>query len=748
MQLTHKRAAVLRSALLIASFIVLTAGTALLPGRLTTASAALRPQANTKPLASEAVQPVSRAVVNFAEVARQEALNPVSGPMMPKAIHSPIVPPEPDVDVKAHAPSEGKEDSSDVVPFVASPATSLNYQALDDIPIVGTSFVVIPPDTHGAVGLDKVMVTLNNNYRVQNKATGATISTVSMEGFWAPTGATGTFDPRTLYDPYNNRWIVTGVSNASSAASSILIGVSQTSDPGGAYHIFRFDSDSTNVSWSDFPCIGFNKNWVAVSVNMFNISNDTFTGGKVLTLNYPSLRMGSTAGAVLFSGNGFTTQPAVTYSPTEETLHMVEHFSSGGGTYRVLVMTGTPGAPVLAFLDGNPGNPSDINFTNPLGGWTQPGGDTLPQAPEVGGTGTRKLEAGNSFIANTVFRNGFIYYAQTIGLPIGRTNLTIDRTAVQWVKLNMIGGFVSGGRVQDSTATPTNGGFWYAYPSITVNKQNDVLLGFSRFSSNTFPTAAYAYRAFNDAAGTMRDPAVLKAGLGYYEKTFTGPRNRFGDYSNTQIDPVNDTDLWMIQEFTALPVGIGNNSGRWGTWWGKINPPCVFSNSKSSKFFFTTGGEDDVNVTATAGCSWTAVSSDPSWLEITSGGGSGNGTVSYLVRDNLTGIPRTGTITIGPYTLNVTQDGGTQDDCTYTIAPLFVSVPAEGIPANSIAITAEERCAWQATTDVAWITIISNCCGVGNGTINYSVAANAGSVGRKGTITVGGRAFTVKQKGA
>ena len=51
-------------------------------------------------------------------------------------------------------------------------------------------YFVIPPDTMGAVGLTKVMVTLNNNYRVQDKTTGAALSTVSMDTFWAAAGAT------------------------------------------------------------------------------------------------------------------------------------------------------------------------------------------------------------------------------------------------------------------------------------------------------------------------------------------------------------------------------------------------------------------------------------------------------------------------------------------------------------------------------------------------------------------------------
>ena len=54
---------------------------------------------------------------------------------------------------------------------------------------------------------------------------------------------------------------------------SILIGISQTNDPGGSYFLFRVPArivtDAANLNFADFPMLGFNKNWVVVSINMF-----------------------------------------------------------------------------------------------------------------------------------------------------------------------------------------------------------------------------------------------------------------------------------------------------------------------------------------------------------------------------------------------------------------------------------------------------------------------------------------------
>ena len=469
-------------------------------------------------------------------------------------------------------------------PLVPSPGPSQSFLAHPDGPLIGTSIFTIPPDTMGAVGRTKIMTTLNNNWVVQDKTTGTQLSGVSMETFWAGTTATGSFDPRVQYDPYNDRWIVAGVSNPQSTGSSILIGISDTSDPEGTFTLFRFQADdftppppgsnTLNDEWADFPMLGFNKNWVAVGVNLFTNASNAFTNGRVLVLDYPALRSGVFSGTYFFgiaaADAGFCIHPATTYSATENTLYAPSHQSSASALYRLHTITGTPGVPVFNI---------GAQQTRPGGGWAQPGGDILPQTCIGTCPGnTRDIDSGDAFVrSNVVFRNGFIWYAQTIGLPAGAINVN-SRIAAQWTKLNTAGVFADGGRVEDPTATRNNGGQHFAYPSIAVNKNNDVLLGFSNFESDDLADAGYTFRLGTDAAGTMRDPVIFKEGEDYYAKTFSGTRNRWGDYSHAVVDPVNDRDLWTIQEYarprTTQTMDQVTNNSRWGTWWAKVSAPA------------------------------------------------------------------------------------------------------------------------------------------------------------------------------
>jgi hypothetical protein len=531
-------------------------------------SASPQARAEGAQLKGSPVQPVSSAVVDFSQLAQQEAAKPAtSGPIVPLVIHSPVTPPEDATAPAATNPStQTPNDQSG--PNGPSPPPATNFIGETDVVKFGTGTIVIPPDTDGAVGLTKVFVNVNNNYVIQDKTTGAELSRMSMDTFWASTGATGLFDPRVEYDPFNNRWLLSGVSNSASASSSIVVGISDTSDPAGTFHTYRFDADSTNADWADFPTMGFNKNWLAINVNMINIGSGAFDQGKCLVLDYPLLRA-NTSSSVFFAPTEFVAAPAVTYDTTINTLYVPTHLSSAGAQYELDTITGVPPIANAAYNFG-------AVKTRTGGAWAIPNGQILPQSAPVSGASACgatpcPMETQDAQIrSNPVYRNGFIYYTQTVGLPSGG----LTHTAAQWTKIDTSGNFVEGGRIEDATATSSNGGKWYAYPSIAVNKFNEIMIGFSQLSSAQHPAAGYVFRS-RVLPLTMGDSLIYKTGEDYYHKTFGSGRNRWGDYSSTQVDPSDDASMWTIQEYGMLRSGTddgntGSNSSRWSTWWAKL----------------------------------------------------------------------------------------------------------------------------------------------------------------------------------
>src|SRR5262249_43828958 len=88
----------------------------------------------------------------------------------------------------------------------------------------------------------------------------------------------------------------------------------------------------------------------------------------------------------------------------------------------------------------------------------------------------------------------------------------------------------------------------------------------------------------------------------------------------------------------------------------------------SSQNFPANGGTGTVNVVATPGCGWTAVS-NANFVTISSGSsGTGNGVVGFTVAAN-GGAARNGTLTIAGQTYTVNQSAGTPGSLTLNTAP-------------------------------------------------------------------------------
>ncbi len=172
---------------------------------------------------------------------------------------------------------------------------------------------------------------------------------------------------------------------------------------------------------------------------------------------------------------------------------------------------------------------------------------------------------------------------------------------------------------------------------------------------------------------------------------------------------------------------------------------CSYSLSSASGFFPMSGGSGSVDLTTDVGCNWTAVS-DVNWITLTSiANGSGSARVTFEVRENFTSSARSGTLTIAGLTYTVVQDAGLGEDCSYHISPTAIAYSSVG-GSGTINVTCESVCAWQPVSNAGWVTITSVTPGIGNGVVDYTVAANPGPGGRSATIKVAGLSFKIKQQ--
>jgi hypothetical protein len=168
---------------------------------------------------------------------------------------------------------------------------------------------------------------------------------------------------------------------------------------------------------------------------------------------------------------------------------------------------------------------------------------------------------------------------------------------------------------------------------------------------------------------------------------------------------------------------------------------CSYSVMPTSVSIGAAGGTGTpISVSVGSGCTWAATSS-AGWITILTGAtGTGNGSVTYSVQAN-TGAARTGTLTVAGQGVTISQSA----PCTYNISPMNTSIDKAG-GTGTVSVTTQAGCTWTAASNATWITISSGSSGTGNGTVNFTVAANATGGDRTGTLTIAGRTFTVTEK--
>jgi uncharacterized protein (TIGR03437 family) len=512
-----------------------------------------------------------------------------------------------------------------------TPRTLSGFAGLDD------DLSTIPPDTMGAVGPQHVMVTLNSEILVQTRD-GRPLKRLVLEDFLRPAGAVdAAFDPRLYFDPTLNRWILCAAADGLTARSALFVGVSRSSDPTGDWNLFRIPSEGSN-QWIDYPILGIAGPWVIVTTNQFQLTTNRYVRSNLLVFSKDDLVNGRGAYR-LFTDAIFSALPV--NDPRGELGRAVlatafEGNQSGAGVLTLSEIRGEPGAEEYRSAV------QSIRIDQP---WAirGVGGDFAPQLNSLA-----KIDAGDDRMQSCMVRNRSIWCAQTVFLPVNAPN----RSAIQWFRIvaTQTGySIAERGRLDDPTARA-----FYAYPSIAVNRNNDVLIGYSRFSANQFASANFAFRAGNDASGEFQADTVFKPGEAVFRRGVNS--NRWGDYSAAVVDPVDDLTLWTLQEFAASPARNGAN--RYGTWWARITPrstACTFQVTPSTVVVAPGGGNVRVQVGTQPGCAWMAAP-DAGFITVTGSPGEGPGEVSLEVPSHAGVNPRRAVIAIGGQSVALTQE--------------------------------------------------------------------------------------------
>jgi len=439
---------------------------------------------------------------------------------------------------------------------------SVNVQALPvslATNFTGSSYAQsnwIPPDTDGAIGGKYFAELLNGQYAVYDtENSGVKLQSKTLDDFWRAAGitaslGTGSFDPRILFDPYavrvgntySGRWFAASVDNAKNA-NHILVAVSDTPDPTSGWHGVAIDSDTSQQRSADFPQLGFDRDVVVVSTNMFCIASATNCSGTQtaqLVLPKADLLAGSNpTGRLLTAGTetGLSAAPAV--SLTNSNLPIPLLSSAGSGTVNGV----TKDVLKISSIDGDASNPT-LNTTDRLIYVDQksPPADAAQEGSTVG------IDAGDKrFSSSVISQVGDLWGVQTISEN--------NHAALRWFHIDDPLGaptVVDSGIITGDDLGLVSADLYYG--SIAVNSALQAVIGFTA-SSDALYASAYAIAgqslSRNNLQFDLGNPFLLAQGQASYVRYDRGNNNRWGDYSATVFQSDNSYHFWTIQEWAS-----------------------------------------------------------------------------------------------------------------------------------------------------------------------------------------------------
>jgi subtilase family serine protease len=409
------------------------------------------------------------------------------------------------------------------------PRLLLSGDALIGLNIEGADSGWFPPDTFGAVGPDHVVMLINGQYSVHDKAGDALVSD-SLEDFWRSAGLSNprtAFDPRVAYDPAAERFYAAAV-NRHSDDNEILFAVSRSADPLDGWDAVAIDSDSADQRWADFPQLGFDDERVIVSAYMLPQTGVSL-GAQTSVLAFdkaallqpePGFEFGYVENVRAPAGDHV--QPAVYADPFDGAPQLFSE-TAFFPDIDVIKRSQLEG-PLEALTVG------DLDDTQLTVGYDEPGDGDQPGS-------AADLEANDKRVSSTVSYVGGSYWGvQSVGLADGRIG-------ARWWEIGGDGALRQDGLISDPALD-------LLFPSIAVNDAGDAVVGFTAAGPDQYASVAAAIGT-TDAQGqtTFGPPLILHAGVDEYERTDSRGRNRWGDYSATVVDPADPTVFWTFQEY-------------------------------------------------------------------------------------------------------------------------------------------------------------------------------------------------------
>jgi hypothetical protein len=513
------------------------------------------------------------------QIMERDRLVTTAVPLRPRETHHELeaeldLQEDPNAPVVSHWPPLPQVESAPVIGPPSLPQT------------VGTSFKgigiseapFIPPDTMGDVGPTQIVFHSNGRIKSFTKAgvaDGALNATDT--AFWSSVAPGGISDPEVRYDRLSGRWILLAITIAEATNNKIVVAVSSgpTIVSSASFTFYSFSigtpAPADATSFCDYPSLGVDANAIYTGCNMFSGAgafrwtsafvirkSSVLSGGPIVVTGFANITGG--CGVTTACGTAPCTVNAGPYSPrgvdNDDPLATEGYFIGGDICFlsrmEVRRVSSPGGTPTLS---------SNIAMTIPTTTnllRQQASGSTTPIDP----SDLRSFMA--SIHKNKLTGVSSLWTAQSVETTpacVGSESTSTTTTRRIGARWHEIGNLTTSptlsqaGTLCTTTtgAMSTNSQRGFIYPTVVETGQGHMALSASHAAAAEFAGIAAAGRLRTDpAAGTRAPETIVQTGLAAYTLTDAGGRNRWGDYSFTDVDPNDDQTVWTFQEYADL----------------------------------------------------------------------------------------------------------------------------------------------------------------------------------------------------
>lgn len=415
-----------------------------------------------------------------------------------------------------------------------------------------------PMDNHLAISNDGQVISVCNTHIAVKDQEGDWLFAATLANFTSSLNiSTFKFDPRIIYDPVADRFVLFMIAGNSSAATYVLVGFSQSADATGDWNLYVIDgSPFDNGTWIDYPMIALSEDEIFLTANSV-LDNEPWETGFLETLIWQIDKAKGYAGEPLeielwseigFGGKSIRNLHPVKYADQdyEDRMYFLSNrnFDVENDSIFILEIVGTQDDPNVSLeIDVQK---ADIPYGVPANGQMEEGYLSTNDARILDGL---YFEDQIQFVSNTTDMNtglAAVYHGII-------ENLTTTRDITAQV--------ISGGT--DDLGYPS-----IAYTGVDPTDRDAIIL-VSHSSATRFPGHSALYfnndREYSELVTVKEGEAVIDM------LNIPDGFERWGDYSGNQRVYNQPGVVWVSCSF-------GENGERNDTWVSELARPGLFSN--------------------------------------------------------------------------------------------------------------------------------------------------------------------------